>query len=92
MLGHLFVLTSFSIPTYCEYCNSLIWVDKGQVCKSKCTHHSTTNAFPIHVQPNKIRGKKILKFSLVPRASKVKFLLFLLPNNLSEMYCQINLQ
>ena len=38
------------------------------------------------------RGKKILEFSLVPRASKVKFLLVLLPNNLSEMYCQINLQ
>ena len=37
-----------------------------------------------------IRGKKILKFSLVPRASKVKCLLVLLPNNLSEIYCQIN--
>ena len=37
------------------------------------------------------RGKKILKSSLVPRASKVKFLLVLLPNNLSEMNCQINL-
>ena len=29
------------------------------------------------------RGKKILKFSLVPRASTSKFLLVLLPNNLS---------
>ena len=38
------------------------------------------------------RGKKILKFSLVPWASKVKFLLVLLPNNLSKIYCQINLQ
>ena len=35
--------------------------------------------------------KKIFKFSLVPRASKVKFLLVLLPNNWSEIYCQINL-
>ena len=38
-----------------------------------------------------IRGKKILKLSLVPRASKVKFLLVLLPNNLLEIYFQINL-
>ena len=37
------------------------------------------------------RAKKILKFSLVPRASKVKFLLVLLQNTLSEIYCQINL-
>ena len=37
------------------------------------------------------RGKKILKFSLVPRARKVKCLLVLLPNNLSEIYCKINL-
>ena len=37
------------------------------------------------------RGKKILKFSLVPQASKVKCLLVLLPNNLSEIYCKINL-
>ena len=37
------------------------------------------------------RGKKIFKFSLVPWASKVKCLLVLLPNNLSERYCQINL-
>ena len=37
------------------------------------------------------RGKKILKCSLVPRASKVKGLLVLMPNNLSEIYCQINL-
>ena len=38
--------------------------------------------------------KKIFKFSLVPLASKVKFLLVLqmmLPNNLSEIYIQINL-
>ena len=38
-----------------------------------------------------MRGKKIVKFSLVPRASKVKFLLVLLPNNLFEVYFQINL-
>ena len=37
------------------------------------------------------RGKKILKFSFVPRASKVNFLLVLLPNNSSKIYCQINL-
>ena len=30
----------------------------------------------------------VKKFPLVPRASKVKFLLVLLPNNLSEIYCQ----
>ena len=32
-----------------------------------------------------MRGKKIVKFSHVPLASKVKFLLVLLPNNLSEI-------
>ena len=32
------------------------------------------------------RGKKIFKFSLVPWASKVRFLLVLLPNYLSEIY------
>ena len=35
------------------------------------------------------RGKKILKFSLVPRASTSIFLLVLLLNNLSEMFCPI---
>ena len=35
------------------------------------------------------RGKKILKFSLVPRASTSIFLLVLLPNNLSKMFCPI---
>ena len=38
-----------------------------------------------------IRGKKFFKFSLVPLASKVKFLHVLLPNILFEIYCQINL-
>ena len=35
------------------------------------------------------RGKKNLKFPLVPRASTSKFLLVLLPNNLSEKYCRM---
>ena len=35
--------------------------------------------------------KKPFKFPLVPRASKVKFLLVPFPNNLSEIYRQINL-
>ena len=34
-------------------------------------------------------GKKILEFSLVPRARQVKFLLVLLSINLSEIYCQL---
>ena len=38
-----------------------------------------------------VRGKKIFKFSLVPWASKVKYLLVLLPNDLSGKYCLINL-
>ena len=37
----------------------------------------------IHIMGIIYRGKKILKFSLVPRASTSKFLLVLLPNNLS---------
>uniref|UniRef100_A0AAR2K707 Myosin IXA n=1 Tax=Pygocentrus nattereri TaxID=42514 RepID=A0AAR2K707_PYGNA len=32
--GHVFKSTQYSIPTYCEYCSSLIWMmDKACVCK-----------------------------------------------------------
>ncbi|XP_010873983.2 unconventional myosin-IXAa isoform X3 [Esox lucius] len=32
--GHIFKATQYSIPTYCEYCSSLIWMmDKACVCK-----------------------------------------------------------
>uniref|UniRef100_A0A6I8PIS5 Myosin IXA n=1 Tax=Ornithorhynchus anatinus TaxID=9258 RepID=A0A6I8PIS5_ORNAN len=32
--GHIFKATQYSIPTYCEYCSSLIWImDKASVCK-----------------------------------------------------------
>ncbi|KAI4904764.1 hypothetical protein NFI96_015365 [Prochilodus magdalenae] len=32
--GHIFKSTQYSIPTYCEYCSSLIWMmDKACVCK-----------------------------------------------------------
>uniref|UniRef100_A0A672LC02 Unconventional myosin-IXa-like n=1 Tax=Sinocyclocheilus grahami TaxID=75366 RepID=A0A672LC02_SINGR len=41
--GHIFKSTQYSIPTYCEYCSSLIWMmDKACVCKeffsAKCVH------------------------------------------------------
>ncbi|XP_026774406.3 unconventional myosin-IXAb isoform X4 [Pangasianodon hypophthalmus] len=33
-LGHIFKSTQYSIPTYCEYCSSLIWMmDRACVCK-----------------------------------------------------------
>ncbi|XP_070212949.1 unconventional myosin-IXb-like [Littorina saxatilis] len=33
-LGHKFLQVQFSIPTFCEFCSSLIWImDKGQVCQ-----------------------------------------------------------
>nr|KAF6486058.1 myosin IXA [Rousettus aegyptiacus] len=32
--GHIFKATQYSIPTYCEYCSSLIWImDRAAVCK-----------------------------------------------------------
>uniref|UniRef100_A0A672SN40 Unconventional myosin-IXa-like n=1 Tax=Sinocyclocheilus grahami TaxID=75366 RepID=A0A672SN40_SINGR len=33
-MGHIFKSTQYSIPTYCEFCSSLIWImDKACVCK-----------------------------------------------------------
>uniref|UniRef100_A0A8C5AJA7 Myosin IXA n=1 Tax=Gadus morhua TaxID=8049 RepID=A0A8C5AJA7_GADMO len=48
--GHVFKSTQYSIPTYCEYCSSLIWMmDRACVCKScryachkKCCLKTTT--------------------------------------------------
>lgn len=32
--GHIFKSTQYSIPTYCEFCSSLIWMmDRACVCK-----------------------------------------------------------
>uniref|UniRef100_A0A672IU69 Myosin IXAb n=1 Tax=Salarias fasciatus TaxID=181472 RepID=A0A672IU69_SALFA len=48
--GHIFKATQYSIPTYCEYCSSLIWMmDRACVCKlcryachRKCCSKMTT--------------------------------------------------
>uniref|UniRef100_A0A3Q3QU98 Myosin IXA n=1 Tax=Monopterus albus TaxID=43700 RepID=A0A3Q3QU98_MONAL len=47
--GHIFKSTQYSIPTYCEYCSSLIWMmDRACVCKCryachrKCCQKTTT--------------------------------------------------
>ncbi|XP_029931982.1 unconventional myosin-IXAa isoform X2 [Myripristis murdjan] len=48
--GHIFKSTQYSIPTYCEYCSSLIWMmDRACVCKlcryachKKCCQKMTT--------------------------------------------------
>ncbi|XP_028999561.1 unconventional myosin-IXAa isoform X3 [Betta splendens] len=48
--GHIFRSTQYSIPTYCEYCSSLIWMmDRACVCKlcryachKKCCQKTTT--------------------------------------------------
>ncbi|XP_047218829.1 unconventional myosin-IXAa isoform X3 [Girardinichthys multiradiatus] len=48
--GHIFKSTQYSIPTYCEYCSSLIWMmDRACVCKlcryachKKCCQKTTT--------------------------------------------------
>lgn len=45
-MGHIFKSTQYSIPTYCEFCSSLIWMmDKACVCKREsclivCTFQS----------------------------------------------------
>uniref|UniRef100_A0A8C7CSF8 Unconventional myosin-IXAa-like n=1 Tax=Oncorhynchus kisutch TaxID=8019 RepID=A0A8C7CSF8_ONCKI len=40
--GHIFKSTQYSIPTYCEYCSSLIWMmDRACVCKREYTHTRT---------------------------------------------------
>ncbi|XP_046714950.1 unconventional myosin-IXAb isoform X1 [Silurus meridionalis] len=49
-MGHIFKSTQYSIPTYCEYCSSLIWMmDRACVCKlcryachRKCCSRMTT--------------------------------------------------
>uniref|UniRef100_A0A3B3ZHC2 Uncharacterized protein n=1 Tax=Periophthalmus magnuspinnatus TaxID=409849 RepID=A0A3B3ZHC2_9GOBI len=49
-MGHIFKSTQYSIPTYCEYCSSLIWMmDRACVCKlcryachRKCCQKMTT--------------------------------------------------
>ncbi|XP_039503928.1 unconventional myosin-IXAb isoform X2 [Pimephales promelas] len=49
-MGHIFKSTQYSIPTYCEFCSSLIWMmDKACVCKlcryachKKCCLRMTT--------------------------------------------------
>uniref|UniRef100_A0A8B9CRQ7 Myosin IXA n=1 Tax=Anser brachyrhynchus TaxID=132585 RepID=A0A8B9CRQ7_9AVES len=46
--GHIFKATQYSIPTYCEYCSSLIWImDRASVlckyaCHKKCCLKTTT--------------------------------------------------
>uniref|UniRef100_A0A674CA49 Myosin IXA n=1 Tax=Salmo trutta TaxID=8032 RepID=A0A674CA49_SALTR len=47
--GHIFKATQYSIPTYCEYCSSLIWMmDRACVCKCEylCAHTHTTQYDP----------------------------------------------
>uniref|UniRef100_A0A665V497 Myosin IXA n=1 Tax=Echeneis naucrates TaxID=173247 RepID=A0A665V497_ECHNA len=40
--GHIFRSTQYSIPTYCEFCSSLIWMmDRACVCKCEFTRNST---------------------------------------------------
>uniref|UniRef100_A0A8C2CJN5 Myosin IXAa n=1 Tax=Cyprinus carpio TaxID=7962 RepID=A0A8C2CJN5_CYPCA len=57
--GHIFKSTQYSIPTYCEYCSSLIWMmDKACVlcryaCHRKCCQKMTTKCC-----------KKVRNFSL----------------------------
>uniref|UniRef100_A0A674AU16 Myosin IXAb n=1 Tax=Salmo trutta TaxID=8032 RepID=A0A674AU16_SALTR len=45
--GHIFKSTQYSIPTYCEYCSSLIWMmDRACVCKREFTHTHTLTYDP----------------------------------------------
>ncbi|CAB1323572.1 unnamed protein product [Coregonus sp. 'balchen'] len=34
--GHIFKSTQYSIPTYCEYCSSLIWMMDRALCRYAC--------------------------------------------------------
>lgn len=44
--GHIFKSTQYSIPTYCEFCSSLIWMmDRACVCKRKSGNEGF-NLFP----------------------------------------------
>lgn len=45
--GHIFKSTQYSIPTYCEYCSSLIWMmDRACVCKREdVTKDTNTHTF-----------------------------------------------
>ncbi|NXD25167.1 MYO9A protein, partial [Spelaeornis formosus] len=54
--GHIFKATQYSIPTYCEYCSSLIWImDRASVCRlckyachKKCCLKTTTKCSKKH--------------------------------------------
>uniref|UniRef100_A0A8C9NRK2 Myosin IXA n=1 Tax=Serinus canaria TaxID=9135 RepID=A0A8C9NRK2_SERCA len=52
--GHIFKATQYSIPTYCEYCSSLIWImDRASVlckyaCHKKCCLKTTTKCSKKH--------------------------------------------
>uniref|UniRef100_A0A8D0D182 Myosin IXA n=1 Tax=Sander lucioperca TaxID=283035 RepID=A0A8D0D182_SANLU len=50
--GHIFKSTQYSIPTYCEYCSSLIWMmDRACVCKCECASqaHLSSRQFGVEV-------------------------------------------
>eukprot|EP00794_Sanderia_malayensis_P000308 gene308-938_t len=68
MYGHKYVMTNFSIATYCEYCNSFIW-DRGFLCRAckftchkKCSSKHTIackGASPLNSKPTSIFGAKL---------------------------------
>ncbi|EDO28102.1 predicted protein, partial [Nematostella vectensis] len=46
---HKFSVTQFSIPTFCEHCNSLIWVlEKGMVCQGLHVIRNVTPSLPCY--------------------------------------------
>uniref|UniRef100_A0A3P8PSN8 Myosin IXA n=1 Tax=Astatotilapia calliptera TaxID=8154 RepID=A0A3P8PSN8_ASTCA len=48
--GHIFKSTQYSIPTYCEYCSSLIWMmDRACVCKCEYAQHIMVVQFGVEV-------------------------------------------
>uniref|UniRef100_A0A7N8WXF8 Unconventional myosin-IXAa-like n=1 Tax=Mastacembelus armatus TaxID=205130 RepID=A0A7N8WXF8_9TELE len=58
--GHIFKSTQYSIPTYCEYCSSLIWMmDRACVCKREEWKHKNIHEF---VRPVAQLGWSFLSF------------------------------
>lgn len=48
--GHIFKSTQYSIPTYCEFCSSLIWMmDRACVCKREPVTVYSTNHTIVYV-------------------------------------------
>ena len=68
------------------------FLDSAKAAREERMQRKRQDTAAITIQVGRLyndRGKTILKFSFVPRASTAKFFLVLTPYNLSEIHCQM---